>query len=81
MLNSKKVSFSSTAFKNAVKLSIAEWYDRNMTSVAYNTNPNIIQRVLYPLIEKSNNTDNYNAAVASFTDSNSTVLFWATELK
>lgn len=45
------------------------------------TAKNIIQRVLYPLIEKTNNTDNYNAATASFKDDNSTVLFWATELK
>lgn len=44
-------------------------------------NKNVIQRVLYPLIEKSNNTANYNAATASFKDENSTVLFWATELK
>ena len=142
------------AFKNAVKLSIAEWFDRNMTSSAHNMNPythykasvaptdaeatayanavwgaysnkleaimtqkwlhngimmahesytdirrtgypkldypddtqaqtnrNIIQRVLYPLIEKSNNKSNYEAATASFKDDNSTVLFWATELK
>jgi hypothetical protein len=30
------------------------------------TNPNIIQRVLYPLSEKNNNTANYKAATASF---------------
>lgn len=44
-------------------------------------NPNIIQRVLYPLVEKNNNTANYEAATASFKDDNSTVLFWAKELK
>lgn len=143
-----------TAFVNGVKQSIIEWYDRNMTSVAYNTNPykhykatkaptdtemtnyanavwdaydnkleaimtqkwlhlgimqaheaftdirrtgfpkldyptdtqaqvtpNIIQRINYPLVEKSNNTANYNAATGSFKDDTSTVLFWATELK
>ena len=143
-----------TAFVNGVKQSIIEWYDRNMTSEAYNTNPykhfkateapseaemtayaesvwnaysnkleaimtqkwlhlgimqaheaftdirrtgypaleyptdtqaqvspNIVQRVCYPLIEKSNNTANYNNAVSSFKDETSTVLFWAKELK
>jgi len=143
-----------TAFVNGVVLSIAEWFDRNMTSTPHNMNPwknyqatsapttaestayanavwdkysnkleaimtqkwlhnhimmaheswtdirrtgypdldyptdtqsqtarNIIQRVLYPIIEKSNNTENYNAATASFTDSNETVLFWATKLE
>lgn len=44
-------------------------------------NPQIIQRVLYPLVEKNNNTENYNAITATFNDDNSTVLFWATELK
>lgn len=43
-------------------------------------NPNIIQRVLYPLVEKNNNTENYNAITATFKDDNSTVLFWATAL-
>ena len=43
-------------------------------------NPNIIQRVLYPLTEKNNNTENYNAITATFKDDNSTVLFWATPL-
>ncbi len=142
------------AFVKGVVLSIAEWYDRNMTSNAFNTNPykhfkateapsaaestayanavwneysnkleaimtqkwvhnglmmaheswtdirrtgypdldypsdtqaqtnrNIIQRIKYPIIEKNNNTENYTAAVSSFKDDNSTVLFWATELK
>ena len=45
------------------------------------TNPNIIQRVLYPLSEKNNNTANYKAATASFADSNDTVLFWAKKLQ
>ena len=44
-------------------------------------NANIIQRILYPLVEKSNNTANYTAATASFADSNDTVLFWATKLQ
>ena len=142
------------AFKNGVKQSIIEWYDRNMTSTAFNMNPfthykatvaptdaemeayanavwakysnkleavmtqkwvhmglmnaheswtdirrtgypaltypedtqsqtnrTIIQRILYPIVEKTNNKANYEAAVSSFTDSNSTVLFWAKELK
>lgn len=142
------------AFVNGVVMSMEEWFERNMTSVAYRSNPyrhyqataapttaeatayanevwdqysnkleaimtqkwlhngimmaheswtdirrtgypaltypadtqsqttrNIIQRVLYPNIEKTNNTANYNAATASFKDENSTVLFWATELK
>ena len=43
-------------------------------------NPNIIQRVLYPLTEKNNNTANYNAITSTFKDDNSTVLFWATPL-
>ena len=141
------------AFKNGVKQSIIEWYDRNMTSTAHNMNPfthykatvaptdaemeayadavwakytdkmdaimtqkwvhmglmnaheswtdirrtgypklsypqdsqsqtnrTIIQRVLYPIVEKTNNKANYEANAGSFTDSNSTVLFWATEL-
>lgn len=45
------------------------------------TTRNVIQRVVYPIIEKSNNTENYNAATANFKDENSTVLFWAQELK
>lgn len=45
------------------------------------TNRNIIQRILYPNVEKSNNTANYNANAASFTDSNETVLFWAKKLQ
>lgn len=44
-------------------------------------NRSIVQRLLYPTAEKNNNTANYEAATASFNDSNSTVLFWATELK
>ena len=44
-------------------------------------NRNIVQRLLYPNAEKNNNKDNYQAATASFKDDNSTVLFWATELK
>ena len=140
------------AFKNGVKQSILEWYDRNMTSVAHNMNPfthykatavpsdaeieayanavwgkysnkleaimtqkwvhmglmnaheswtdirrtgypaltypedtqsqtnrTIIQRVLYPIVERTNNKANYEAN--TFKDDNSTVLFWAKELK
>ena len=140
------------AFKNGVKQSIIEWFDRNMTSTAFNmdpkthykatvapteaemeayanavwgkysnkleaimtqkwvhmglmnaheswtdirrtgypaltypedtqsqTNRTIIQRILYPIVEKTNNKANYEAN--SFTDANSTVLFWAKELK
>ena len=44
-------------------------------------NRTIVQRLLYPNAEKNNNKANYEAATASFTDSNSTVLFWANELK
>lgn len=44
-------------------------------------NRNIVQRLLYPIAEKNNNTANYQAATASFTDSNDTVLFWATKLQ
>ena len=142
------------AFVNAVSLSMAEWFDRNMTSTPFSTNPythykataapsdaeaaayanavwekysnkleaimtqkwlhnglmmsheswtdirrtgfpkleypadtqsqtnrNIIQRVLYPIVEKTNNKANYAEATASFTDSNETVLFWATKLQ
>ena len=43
------------------------------------TNRTIIQRVLYPIVEKTNNKANYEAN--SFKDDNSTVLFWAKELK
>ena len=42
---------------------------------------NIIQRILYPIVEKNNNTANYNAAVADFEDTNDHVLFWATKLQ
>lgn len=142
------------AFVQGVVLSIEEWYERNMTSTPFNTNPwthfkateapttaeatayansvwdkysnkleaimtqkwvhnglmqshesytdirrtgfpkltypddtqaqtnrNIIQRVLYPIVEKTNNKANYEANAGSFKDDNSTVLFWATELK
>ncbi len=141
------------AFKNGVKQSILEWYDRNMTSTPVNSNPythfkatevpsdaeidayadavwgsysnkleaimtqkwlhlglmnaheswtdirrtgypaltypedtqsqtnrNMIQRLLYPIVEKTNNKANYEAAVASFDDSNDHVLFWAGKL-
>lgn len=44
-------------------------------------NRTIVQRLLYPNAEKNDNAANYQAATSSFTDSNSTVLFWATELK
>ena len=140
------------AFKNGVRQSILEWYDRNMTSKAHNMNPfthfkatavpsdseieayasavwgkysnkleaimtqkwvhmglmnaheswtdirrtgfpaltypedsqsqtnrTIIQRVLYPIVEKTNNKANYEANTLK--DDNSTVLFWAKELK
>ena len=43
------------------------------------TNRTIIQRVLYPIVEKTNNKANYEAN--TFKDDNSTVLFWAKELK
>lgn len=44
-------------------------------------NRTIVQRLLYPNAEKNNNKANYEAATSSFSDSNATVLFWATELK
>lgn len=44
-------------------------------------NRNIIQRLLYPIVEKNNNTANYNAAVADFEDTNDHVLFWAKKLE
>jgi hypothetical protein len=44
-------------------------------------NRSIVQRLLYPNAERNNNKDNYQAATASFKDDNSTVLFWAKELK
>ena len=44
-------------------------------------NRSIVQRLLYPNAEKNDNAANYQAATSSFTDSNATVLFWATELK
>lgn len=43
------------------------------------TNRTIIQRVLYPIVEKTNNKANYEANTLK--DDNSTVLFWAKELK
>ena len=141
------------AFKNGVKQSIIEWYDRNMNSTPFNmtahthykatkapteaemdayaaavwakysnkleaimtqkwvhmglmnaheswtdirrtgypaltypedsqsqTNRTMIQRILYPIVEKTNNKANYEANTF-ITDANSTVLFWAKELK
>lgn len=44
-------------------------------------NRNIVQRILYPIVEKNNNTANYNAAVADFEDTNDHVLFWAKKLQ
>ncbi len=52
------------------------------TDAQAQVNPNVTQRVCYPLKEKNNNTANYNAAITSVgNDSATHVLFWAKEVK
>ena len=45
------------------------------------SNKHIIQRILYPIVEKNNNTANYNAAKDAYGDDYDTVLFWAKKIQ